>query len=60
MIGNTVCITIPYKNFKEKIRITKMYEKCKVEIYKDFILVIGALADDRYSQDEKATDRRKN
>ena len=59
-MGSTVCIAIPYKSFKEKIRITKLYEKHKVEVYKDFILVIGALADDRDSQDEKAAARRKN
>lgn len=41
MLGTTVCELIPYKNFKEKIRITKKYHRCKIEIYKDFILVIN-------------------
>ena len=40
-MGHTVCIAIPYKTFKEKIRITKMYEKYKVKVYKDFVLVIN-------------------
>lgn len=40
MIGNRVCLAIPYKNFKEKIRITKEYKGHKIEIYKDFILII--------------------
>lgn len=39
MIGTIVCTAIPYKTFKEKIRITKKYEKWKVEVYKDFVLV---------------------
>lgn len=37
MIGNIVCTVIPYKTFKEKIRLTKMYEKHKVEVYKDYM-----------------------
>lgn len=41
MIGNIVCTAIPYKNFKEKIRITKKYKHCKIEVYKNFILVIN-------------------
>lgn len=41
MIGNTVCVAIPYKSFKEKIRITKKYQRCKIEVYKDFVLVIN-------------------
>ena len=40
MIGNTVCKAIPYKTFKEKIRITREYKKHDIEIYKNFILVI--------------------
>lgn len=41
MIGNTVCVAIPYKSFKEKIRITKKYQRYKIEVYKDFVLVIN-------------------
>ncbi|MBC5631029.1 hypothetical protein H8S20_19570 [Clostridium sp. NSJ-6] len=41
MIGTIVCAAIPYKNFKEKIRITKKYQDCKIEIYKEFVLVIN-------------------
>lgn len=41
MIGTIVCQAIPYKTFKEKIRITKKYLDCKIEVYKDFILVIN-------------------
>lgn len=40
MIGTIVCQAIPYKTFKEKIRITKKYQHCKIEVYNDFILVI--------------------
>lgn len=40
MIGNIVCTVIPYKTFKEKIRLTKKYEKHKVEVCKDYVLVI--------------------
>lgn len=42
MIGNKVCTAIPYKTFKEKIRLTKKYKyKDKhIEVYKDYILVI--------------------
>lgn len=42
MIGELVCTAIPYKNFKEKIRITKKYEgykKYNIKIYEKFILV---------------------
>lgn len=41
MIGTTVCEAIPYKTFKEKIRITKKYQHYKIEIYKGFVLVIN-------------------
>lgn len=44
MIGKTVCLAIPYRNFKEKIRITKkyeMYQKYNIEVYKNFIVVIN-------------------
>ena len=41
MIGKLACTAIPYKTFKEKIRITKKYERYKMEIYKSFILVIN-------------------
>lgn len=40
MIGRKICTTIPYKNFKEKISLTKKYEKHRIEIYKDYILII--------------------
>lgn len=40
MIGNVVCKAIPYKTFKEKIRLTKEYKKQRIEIYKNYILVI--------------------
>lgn len=40
MIGNIVCTAIPYKTFKEKIRITRKYRNKKIEIYKNYILVI--------------------
>ena len=40
-MGNLICEVIPYKTFKEKIRITKKYQKHKIEIHKNFILVIN-------------------
>ncbi len=40
MVGKSVCTVIPYKTFKEKIRITRKYRKHKIEIYKNYILVI--------------------
>ena len=39
MIGTTVCEAIPYKTFKQKIRLTKKYINKKIEIYKNYILV---------------------
>ncbi|MBD7914241.1 hypothetical protein H9660_03690 [Clostridium sp. Sa3CUN1] len=42
MIGELVGLAIPYKNFKEKIRITKKYmksEKYDIKVYKNFIVV---------------------
>ncbi|MDF2878612.1 MAG: hypothetical protein K0S30_1708 [Clostridia bacterium] len=30
---------IPYRSFKEKIRLTKLYKKAKVIIYKTYIYV---------------------
>lgn len=39
-MGKSVCIAIPYKTFKEKIRITKEYQQYKIEIHKNFILII--------------------
>lgn len=42
MIGELVCAAIPYKTFKEKIRITKKYEgykKYNIKVYEKFILV---------------------
>ena len=39
MTGRLVCVVIPYKDFKEKIRITKENKEQKIEIYNDFILV---------------------
>ena len=35
-----VCAVIPYKTFKEKIALTKKYNKQHIEIYKNYILVI--------------------
>lgn len=40
MIGNVVCTVIPYKTFKEKIRLTKKYSRYIVEVYENYILVI--------------------
>lgn len=40
MIGNIVCVVIPYKDFKEKIKITKQYKGNNIEIYKNYILII--------------------
>ena len=41
MIGRKICTRIPYKSFKEKIRLTKKYEKKhKIEVYKYYILII--------------------
>ena len=40
MIGNRVCAVIPYKTFKEKIALTKKYNKQHIEIYKNYILVV--------------------
>ena len=45
MVGNIVCTVIPYKTFKEKIRLTKKYEKYKVEVYKDYVLVLGDMGE---------------
>ena len=39
MIGELVCLAIPYKTFKEKIKITKEYKKHNIKIYKGFIIV---------------------
>jgi hypothetical protein len=42
MVGKLVCVAIPYKTFKEKIRITKKYESYKkynIKVYEKFILV---------------------
>lgn len=39
MIGNIVCSAIPYKTFKEKIKIIKKYEQYDIEVYKGFILI---------------------
>lgn len=41
MVGRTVCIAIPYRNFKEKMAITKEYQNYNVEIHENFILVIN-------------------
>lgn len=40
MVGTLVYMVIPYKTFKEKIRLTKKYQNQKIEIYKDYILVV--------------------
>lgn len=37
--GILVAEVIPFKNFKEKIRITKEYEKFKVEVFNNYIIV---------------------
>ena len=39
MTGRLVCVVIPYKDFKEKIRITKENKEHNIEIHKNFILV---------------------
>lgn len=42
MVGELVGLAIPYKNFKERIRITKKYmesEKHDIKVYKNFIVV---------------------
>lgn len=39
MRGYLVCEVIPYKNFKEKIRITKEYSNYNIEIYSNYVLV---------------------
>lgn len=39
MIGELVCLAIPYKTFKEKIKITKKYKNQEVQVYKNFILI---------------------
>ena len=43
MVGELVGLAIPYKNFKEKIRITNKYmmkpEKYDIKVYKNFIVV---------------------
>lgn len=42
MVGELVGLAIPYKNFKEKIRITKKYMRCRkyyVKVYKKFVVV---------------------
>jgi DNA polymerase III sliding clamp (beta) subunit (PCNA family) len=38
-MGNLICEVIPYKTFKEKIKIIKKYEQYDIEVYKDFILI---------------------
>jgi len=38
-IGVKVCEVIPYKNFKEKIKITKQYDHRYIEVYDNYILV---------------------
>lgn len=39
MIGKLIYEAIPFRNFKEKIRITKEYRGYRVEIYKGYVLV---------------------
>lgn len=39
-MGKIVCDAIPYKTFKEKIKLTKQYRKYRIEIHKNYILVI--------------------
>ncbi len=39
MTGRLVCIAIPYKDFKDKIRITKEYRGYRIEICKGYVLV---------------------
>lgn len=31
---------IPYKSFKDKIRLTKQYRRCKITVYNDFLLIV--------------------
>lgn len=39
MTGRLVCVVIPYKDFKDKIRITKEYRGYRIEICKGYVLV---------------------
>lgn len=39
MIGKLIYEVIPFRDFKEKIRITKEYKGCRMEICKDYVLV---------------------
>lgn len=39
MLGKFICLAIPYTNFKEKIRITKVYKDKKILILKDVIII---------------------
>ena len=38
-MGTLVFEVIPFKSFKEKIKITKEYGRYNMEIYKNYILV---------------------
>ena len=39
-MGKVICESIPYKSFKEKIRITKEYDRLgNITIYDDFIFI---------------------
>lgn len=40
-IGRMVCEVIPFRNFKEKLKLTREYSKFKVEVYKNFIVVFS-------------------
>ena len=40
MIGKLIYEAIPFKSFKDKIRITKEYRGYRIEICKGYVLVI--------------------
>lgn len=37
--GKLVIQAIPYRNFKEKLKITKAYRNKKISIFKNFIVI---------------------
>lgn len=43
MVGYLICEVIPYKTFKEKIRITKEYSRYNLEIYSNYVLVTNKM-----------------
>lgn len=40
-IGRVVCEVIPFKNFKEKLKLTQKYSKYRVEVYKNYLFVFA-------------------